>query len=171
MGDISEVTRARHLAWLAYNLMYDQRGQQRAAADEAAAAAAATGDLEARILTDVTLARLDSGDGDAGRALRRLEKACALARAGDVNTDHYLAAAMHFANQLALVGRLDDAAVQVADGNRHARREGNAMALDMWALVVGRVHLAAGRLLAARAAVESQPPPQSTGRPRRTCCA
>jgi hypothetical protein len=43
------------------------------------------------------------------------------------------------------------------------------MALDMWALVVGRVHLAAGRLSAARAAVESQPPPQ--GRPRRTCCA
>ena len=47
LRDISEVTRARHLAWLAYNLMYDQRGQQRAAADEAAAAAAATGDLEA----------------------------------------------------------------------------------------------------------------------------
>jgi DNA-binding CsgD family transcriptional regulator len=163
LGDISEVTQARHLAWLAYNLMYDQRGQQRAAADEAAAAAAATGDLEARILTDVTLARLDGGDGYAGRALRRLEMACALARAGDVNTDHYLAAAMHYANQLTLVGRLDDAAVQVADGTEHARREGNTMALDMWALVVGRVHLAAGRLSAARAAVESQPPPQSTG--------
>jgi DNA-binding CsgD family transcriptional regulator len=163
LGDISQVTRARHLAWLAYNLMYDQRGHQRAAADEAAAAAAATGDLEARILTNVTLARLEGGDGYAGRALRRLEKAYALARTGDVNTDHYLAAAMHYANQLALVGRLDEAAVQVADGTEHARREGNTMALDMWALVVGRVHLAAGRLSAARAAVESQPPPQSTG--------
>ena len=33
LGDISEVTRARHLAWLAYNLvMHDQRGQRRAAA-------------------------------------------------------------------------------------------------------------------------------------------
>ena len=41
LSGISEVTRARHLAWLAYNLMlHDQRGQQRAAADEAAAAAA-----------------------------------------------------------------------------------------------------------------------------------
>jgi DNA-binding CsgD family transcriptional regulator len=163
LDDINEVTRARHLAWLAYNLMYDQRAEQRAAADEAAAAAAATGDLEARILTDVTLARLDGGDGYAGRALRRLEKACAVARAGDVNTDHYLAAAMHYANQLALVGRLDDAAVEVADGTEHARREGNTMHLGMWALVVGRVHLATGRLSAARAAVESQPPPQSTG--------
>ena len=63
---------------------------------------------------------------------RRLEKACALARAGDVNTDHYLAAAMHYANLLAVVGRLDDAAAQVADGTEQARREGNAMALDMW---------------------------------------
>src|SRR6201987_4058550 len=32
--DISEVTRARHLAWLAYNLMFDQSGQWRAAATE-----------------------------------------------------------------------------------------------------------------------------------------
>jgi hypothetical protein len=70
---------------------------------------------------------------------------------------------MHYANLLAVVGRLDDAAVQVADGTERARREGNAMALDMWALVVGRVHLAAGRLSAACAAVESQPPPQLTG--------
>ena len=48
LGDISEVTRARHLGWLAYNLMFqNQGGQQRAAANEAAAAAASTGDLEA----------------------------------------------------------------------------------------------------------------------------
>src|SRR5262249_36001126 len=48
LGDLSEVTRARHLAWLAYNLaLQDQSGQSRAAADEAAAAAASTGDAEA----------------------------------------------------------------------------------------------------------------------------
>jgi hypothetical protein len=75
LGDISEVTRARHLGWLAYNLAYhDQRGQRRAAANEAAAAAAATGDLEARIMADVTLARLECGDGYAGRSIRRLEE-------------------------------------------------------------------------------------------------
>src|SRR6516162_6688937 len=57
LGDISEVTRARHLSWLAYNLaLQDQHGQHRAAADEAAAAAASTGDPEARILADVALA-------------------------------------------------------------------------------------------------------------------
>src|SRR5262249_33502334 len=41
LRDISELTRARHLAWLAYNLMLqDHAGRAREAADEAAAAAA-----------------------------------------------------------------------------------------------------------------------------------
>jgi DNA-binding CsgD family transcriptional regulator len=37
------------------------------------------------------------------------------------------------------------------------------MALDIWATIDGVVHLAAGRLCAARAAIESLPPPQRTG--------
>jgi DNA-binding CsgD family transcriptional regulator len=161
LGGISEVTRARHLAWLAYSLMQDQHGQYRGAADEAATVAAATGDPEARILADVVLAQIDGGDGYAARALRRLEKACALARAGDATTAHDLAA-IHYALLLAVVGRLDDAATQAAEGTEQARREGNAMARDLWALADGWVHLAAGRLSAARAAVEPLPPPQST---------
>src|SRR6201994_2994310 len=76
LGGINEVTRARHLAWLAYSLMTDdQHGQHRGAADEAAAAAESSGDPEAKILADVVLAQIEGGDGDAGRALRRLEKA------------------------------------------------------------------------------------------------
>jgi DNA-binding CsgD family transcriptional regulator len=163
LGDISEVTRARHQAWLAYNLaLHDQHGEARAAAHEAAAAAASTGDLEARIMADVTLAVLDGGDGYAGRALGRLEELCALARTSDATTAHDWAA-IHCAHLLAVVGRLDEAAAQVADGTEQARREGNAMALAMWAPVDGVVHLAAGRVSAARAAIESLPPPQRTG--------
>jgi len=64
---------------------------------------------------------------------------------------------------LAVVGRLDDAAAQVGDATGQARREGNAMALDIWATMDGLVHLAAGRLSAARAAIESLPRPQPTG--------
>ena len=161
--DVSEVTRARHLAWLAYNLMFQkQGGQQRAAANEAAAAAASTGDLEATIMADVTLALLDGGEGYAGRALRRLEELCALARTSDATAAHDLAA-ISYANLLAVVGRLDDAAAQVAEGTAQARREGNAMALEIWATIDGVVHLAAGRLSAARAAAESLPPPARTG--------
>ncbi len=163
LADISEVTRARHLGWLAYNLMFQkQGGQQRAAANEAAAAAASTGDLESTMLANLTLALLDDGDGYAGRSVRRLGELCALARTSDATAAHDLAA-NHYANQLAVVGRLDDAAAQVADGTAQARREGNAMALAIWATIDGVVHLAAGRLSAARAATESLPPPQRTG--------
>ena len=163
LGDISEVTRARHLGWLAYNLaLQDQRGQRRAAANDAAAAAASTGDLEATILANLTLAVLDGGEGYAGRSVRRLEELCALARTMDACAAHDLAA-NHYAILLAVVGRLDDAAARVADGTEQARREGNAMALETWATIDGMVHLAAGRLSAARAAIESLPPPQRTG--------
>jgi DNA-binding CsgD family transcriptional regulator len=162
LGDIGEVTRARHLGWLAYNLMFQkQGGQQRAAANEAAAAAASTGDLESKIMADLTLALLDAGEGYAGRALRRLEELWALGRTGGVTLAHGLAA-MHYALLLAAVGRLDDAAARVADGIEHARRAGNVMALAIWATMDGVVHLSAGRLSAARAAIESLPPPQRT---------
>jgi DNA-binding CsgD family transcriptional regulator len=162
LNDISEVTRARHLAWLAYNLMFQkQGGQQRAAANEAVAAAAATGDLESKIVANLTLALLDCGEGYAGRAVRRLEEICVLARTSDATAAHDLAA-MHYSLLLAVVGRLDDAAARVADGIEQARREGNAMALAIWATDDGVVHLSAGRLSAARAAIESLPPPQRT---------
>jgi DNA-binding CsgD family transcriptional regulator len=163
LNDISEVTRARHLAYLAYNLTFhDQRGQRRAAATEAAAAAASTGDLESKIVADVTFALLDCGEGYAGRAVRSLEEVCALARASDATAAHDFAA-MHYSLLLVVVGRLDDAAAQVADGTEQARREGNAMALDIWVALDGMVHLAAGRLSAARAAAESLAPPARTG--------
>jgi hypothetical protein len=163
LGDISEVTRARHLSWLAYNLMFQkQGGQRRAAASEAAAAAASTGDLEATILANLTLAWLDCGEGYAGRSVRRLEELCALARTSDATAAHLLAS-LSYANLLAVVGRLDEAAAQVAEGTERARREGNAMALAMWATMDGMVHLAAGGLSAARAAIESLPPPARTG--------
>ena len=166
LNDISEVTRARHLAYLAYNLTFhDQRGQRRAAANEAAAAAASTGDLESKIVADVTFALLDCGEGYAGRAVRSLEELCALARTSDATAAHDFAA-MHYSLLLVVVGRLDDAAAQVADGTEQARREGNAMALDIWVAIDGMVHLAAGRLSAARAAAESLAPPAADRRDR-----
>jgi DNA-binding CsgD family transcriptional regulator len=163
LGDINEVTRARHLAWLAYNLVFhNQGGDRRAAASEASAAAASTGDLEATILADVTRALLDGGDGYAGRAVRRLEELCALARTSAATAAH-LFPAINYANLLAAVGRLDDAAARIADGTEQARRAGNAMALAIWAALDGLVHLTAGRLSAARAAAESLPRPARTG--------
>jgi DNA-binding CsgD family transcriptional regulator len=161
LRDISEVTRARHLAWLAYNLTFDQSGQWRTAANEAAAAAASTGDLEARLMADITLALLDEGKGYPGRALRRFEELSLLTPTSGVAAVHDLAA-IHHAHLLAAVGRLDEAAAKAGDGLEQASREGNAMALAIWTAVDGVVHLAAGRLSAARAAVASLPPRQAT---------
>lgn len=163
LSGISELTRTRHLAWLAYNLvLQDKSGQRRTAADEAAAAAAATGDLEATIIAEVTQALLDSGDGCAARALGRLEQLRLLTYTTETALAHAYAGMFH-ANLLAVVGRLDDATARVAEGMGQAGREGNAMALANWAVYSGWVHLAAGRLSAARDAADSLPPPLPTG--------
>jgi DNA-binding CsgD family transcriptional regulator len=163
LSGISEVTRARHLAWLAYNLvLQDKSGQWRTTADEAAAAAAATGDLEATIMAEVTHALLDSGEGYAARALERLEQLRPLAYTNETALAHAYAGMFH-ANLLAVVGRLDDATARVAEGIAQAGRERNALALATWAVYSGWVHLAAGRLSAARDAADSLPPPHPTG--------
>ncbi|OBJ53267.1 LuxR family transcriptional regulator [Mycobacterium sp. 1423905.2] len=162
LSGISDVTRARHLSWLAYNLVFDEGGQRRAAADEAAAAAAATGDLEATIMADVTHALLDAGEGYPSRALRRFEEVSPLAHTNQTAIAHAYSG-MYEANLLAVVGRLDDATARVAGGIEQASKERNAMALAMWAVFSGLVHLAAGRLSAARDATEPLPPPQPTG--------
>ncbi|OBF29034.1 LuxR family transcriptional regulator [Mycobacterium sp. ACS1612] len=163
LSGISEVIRTRHLAWLAYNLvLQDKSGQWRTAADEATAAAAATGDLEATIVAEVTHALLDSGEGYPARALGRLEQLRSLAYTNETALAHAYAEGYH-ANLLAVVGRLDDATARVADGMGRARREGNSLALATWVVYSGWVHLAAGRLSAARDAAESLAPPQPTG--------
>src|SRR6202007_1810880 len=100
--------------------------------------------------------------GIAGPSVARLAEVCALARTSDATAAHELAA-IHYAILLAVVGRLDDAAARVADGLAQARREGNAIALDIWATWDGIIHLTAGRSAAARAAIESLPRPQRTG--------
>ncbi|BBY72938.1 helix-turn-helix transcriptional regulator [Mycobacterium paraintracellulare] len=159
---LSDVTRARHQAWLAYNMaMYGQQGQDSAAANEAAAAAASTGDLESSILSGVALACLDCADGYAGRALYRVEQLQALTPAGDM-TAHNLAAC-HLANLLAVVGRLNDAAALVDKCTEKSKQERDGMALHIWALTAGVVQAAAGRLSAARAAIEWLPTPERTG--------
>jgi DNA-binding CsgD family transcriptional regulator len=163
LSGISDVTRVRHQALLAYNLMLDDKdGQQRAAAEDAAAAAESIGDLESKVLANLTLTCFDCADGYACRAVHNLEELVALSRTSELSVAHMLAA-NYYANLLALVGRLDDAATQVTTGVERARQERNEMALDVWATIDGMIHLAAGRLTAARAAVESLPPPEQTG--------
>jgi hypothetical protein len=81
--NISEVTRARHLAWLAYNLaLHDHRGQRRAAADEAAAAAASTGDPSRRSWP-TSPSRCSTAGTGTWAARYAAEELCALGRTSD----------------------------------------------------------------------------------------
>ena len=159
---LSDVTQARHRAWLAYNLsMYGQHGHDSAAAQEAAAAAESTGDPESRVLSGVALGYLECANGYAGRALHRIEELQALASADDMTTHHL--AACHLANLLAVVGRSEDAAAVIARGTETARKERNGMALHIWALWTGVVQVAGGRLSGARETTERLPAPERTG--------
>ena len=90
------------------------------------------------------------------------EELCALGRTRDLPVAHFLAA-VYYGNLLAVVGRLEDAAEQITARMERARRERNAMMRGVWATLDAVVHLTAGRLGAARAAVESLPPPEQTG--------
>ncbi|OBI80880.1 AAA family ATPase [Mycobacterium sp. 1245805.9] len=159
---LSDATQARHRAWLAYNLAMDgQDGQDSAAANEAAAAAASSGDLESKILSEIAVACLDCASGYPDRALHRVEELQALTPAGDPTAQHL--AAIHLSNLLAIVGRTEDAAVLVARRTERSRKERDGMALHIWGLTAGGVEVAAGRLSAARAAIESLPAPDRTG--------
>ena len=159
---LSDVTQARHRAWLAYNLaMSGQHGQDSAVPNDAAAAAVTTGDPESSILSGIALACLDCVNGYAGRALHRVEELQSLTPAGDM-TAHNLAAC-HLANLLAVVGRLEDAAALIEKCTEKSRQERDGMALHIWDLTAGVVHVAAGRLSAARATTEPLQRPGRTG--------
>ena len=83
LGGINEITRARHLAWLAY-FEWSTANADASAAGEAAAAATATGDLEATIVSrhpacpDSTIRTVMRC-----RALRRMDEVDALTRSGE----------------------------------------------------------------------------------------
>jgi DNA-binding CsgD family transcriptional regulator len=160
---VSDIIRARHQTWLAYNLAMDgEHDQARAAAEQALAAGDADRDVESRILRETTLAVLDAADGYAQSAIRRMDELDALARGSETTLAHELCA-MHKASLLALVGRFDDAAAAIADGTGKARRDHAGMPLHLWRATGATVHFAAGRLAAARADAEAPFPPDAAG--------
>ncbi|MGA8546551.1 MAG: AAA family ATPase [Mycobacterium sp.] len=153
---INDVTRARHQAWLAYFEVVNGLHADTSAAGVAAAAATATGDLEARIVSDTALALIDYQDGYAVRALRRMDEVEVLTRSGEA-TFGGIYAAKRRAGLIVCTGSLEEASAQVAEGTEKAHREHNAMALPGWTHLGGMVHAAAGRLAAARNTIEALP--------------
>jgi DNA-binding CsgD family transcriptional regulator len=163
LSHVSQLTRARHQTWLAYNLaMNGEHDQARAAAEQAVAAGDADGDVESRILRETTLAVLDAIDGYAQSAIQRMDELDAVARDGSTTLAHELCA-MHKGSLLSFVGRFDDAAAAIADGTEKAQRDHAGMPLHLWRATGAIVHLAAGQLAASRAEAEAPFPLDATG--------
>jgi hypothetical protein len=154
LAGINDVTRARHQAWLAYFEAVNGLHTDDATATEAAAAAAAIDDLESRTVSETALGMLEYQGGYALRAIRRMDDVDALARTGEATLGHIIAA-IHRVRLVATVGELGDAGAQVDEGIEQARRGRNAMAIPPWIVLSGMVRVAAGRLAAARTAVEA----------------
>lgn len=158
LSPLHELTRARHQAWLAYHLVTNgQSGLAGPATNEASASAQSTGDLETMVLAEVTRAYLDCVAGYGQRAVSRLEELDAAIRGADLPQAVHQLAAFHRANLLIVTGRLEDAAA-ISTGMQATGNERGRVAVTIWAQLDGLVHLAAGRLTAARTATEKIDP-------------
>jgi DNA-binding CsgD family transcriptional regulator len=157
LGSISDLTRTRHLGWLAYNLAMDgQTEGVRDAVDDAVAAAASGDDLLTTVLAEVSQAVTNCADGYAERTMGSLERLADLARGADPGAVQHFAA-MNRAILLVTLGLLDDATASVSESLRRARAQRNQMAVQLLTQIRALIHLAAGELYEARTAVESLP--------------
>ncbi len=158
LSHISDVTRARHQAWLACNHAVSGLPFDESVITQALAVAEATGDPESRIICEISLAISDYVEGYALRALQRIDS-LDLRDDRDDPTFAGALAQIHRANLLTFIGRADEAEAVMTHGVEIARREGGGMASAVWAPQGAMIHLAAGRLSAARATLEAVAPP------------
>jgi DNA-binding CsgD family transcriptional regulator/ribosomal protein S28E/S33 len=158
LGSIGDLTRTRHLGWLAYNLAMDgQVGDVRRAVNDALEVAASTDDTLTKVLAEVSLALVNCADGYTARTEESLERLAALTRNAEPG------AVQHFASinrsiLLVTLGQLDDATASVSESLRLAGAQRNQMAIQLLTQIQALFELAAGRLDSARATVESLPP-------------
>ncbi|MGY4648438.1 helix-turn-helix transcriptional regulator [Mycobacterium sp. URHB0021] len=158
LSQISDVTRARHQAWLACNHAVSGLPFDESVITQALAVAEATGDPESRIICEISLAISDYVEGYALRALQRIDS-LDLRDDRDDPTFAGALAQIHRANLLTFIGRAEEAEAVMTHGVEIARREGGGMASAVWAPQGAMIHLAAGRLSAARATLEAVAPP------------
>jgi DNA-binding CsgD family transcriptional regulator/tetratricopeptide (TPR) repeat protein len=157
LDSIDDLTRARHLGWFAYNLAMDgQSGDVRRAVNDAEAAAASTDDTLTRVLAEVSLALANCAEGFTERTEQSLDRLASLIRNTEPGAVQHFAA-VNRAIVLATLGQLDEAATGVFESLRMARAQRNHMAIQLLTQIQALIHLAAGRLQAARADVESLP--------------
>ena len=160
LDSMSDLTRARHLGWLAFNLAMDgQTSEVLRTADAALAISAATDDPLTCVLAEAAVALTHCADGFTRRTEESLERLTGIVRRnGPVpRSMPHLGGAIH-ATILTTLGSLDEATASVAGRLELARAQHQQVAIQLLTQVQAQIHLAAGRLHQARVAVESLPP-------------
>lgn len=140
--------RARHLAWLAYNLA--RAGRTPDAPDEgvAALARAAGGDAPAQVVAALAQVAAAAEHGELAASLRALD---ALPRLGATTEEVECArrVALARAATLGALGRVDEASQLVREGLASALRNNQTWSANRWLGTSALLDLAAGRLAAA----------------------
>jgi DNA-binding CsgD family transcriptional regulator len=155
LAGVSQGLRVMHRAWLAYSL----GGAGHVAEAEAEAAPALQealdgGDPQAASLAEVALAAIETQRGDLGQALRRIQAASEGCRRRDDDVpsalvEYYRAAA------LVGVGRVAEATAIQRNGLARGQHMRQAFLVHGWVAYGSTMHLAAGRLVDARADAEA----------------
>ncbi|MGB9307064.1 MAG: AAA family ATPase, partial [Mycobacterium sp.] len=158
LDSISDVTRARHLGWLAFNLAMDgQTSEVRSTADAALAIAVATDDPLTSMLAEAGLALTYLVDGFTRRTEESLERLTGLIHGSGHGSLPHLGSVIR-AIILTTLGSLDEATESVAGRLELARAQHHQVAIQLLTQVQAQIHLAAGRLQRARAVIEALPP-------------
>lgn len=140
------VLRARHQAWLAYNLAMSGRPEE---AEKNAAEVRLCDDLQSRVLTELALTAADSAYGRITAASHRIEAVAEQVR-GAPYADWQEIVPFHRAHLLAVSGRVADARSVLEGAVSRARHVSATVIVDAWAGFDGLLSLAAGRLCEVR---------------------
>jgi DNA-binding CsgD family transcriptional regulator len=151
---VSPATRARNQVWLAHNLMLDDDPEAGPAAREALDQLSEADDLETHILAKSTVASVELALGFGRRCSALLEETKSAAGSiGGASAAGQRAAVVHgFA--LVTLGRLEEATVLIGEGLAAAETERRLEAVQSLTITQAMCDLAAGRLSAARTALE-----------------
>jgi DNA-binding CsgD family transcriptional regulator len=163
LARVSPTTQAHNQVWLAHNLMLDNDATAGPAALRAVAGSADVQDLDIRVLAKSTVALVELARGFGRRAATMLEGTTSVAGSlGGVSPAGQRTAVMH-AFILVSLGRLREATALIAEGLAAAETEQRIEAVQSLTINQAMCDLAAGRLVAARTALEPILASQETG--------
>jgi DNA-binding CsgD family transcriptional regulator len=151
---VSPATRARNLVWLAHNLMLDDDPAAGPTARAAVEQLAEIDDLETQILAKSTVAAVELALGYGRRCSAMLaDTRSAAGHIGGASAAGQRAAVVH-AFILVSLGRLGEATTLIGEGLAAAETERRVEAVQSLTINQAMCDLAAGRLIAARTALE-----------------